>query len=314
MPEVSVVIPTRDRSRLLALTLRTVLGQRDVDLEVVVVDDGSADDTAQVVAALADPRVRLVGHDRPQGVSAARNRGIAEASGQWVAFLDDDDLWAPDKLARQLQAARDTGRTWVYTGEVRIDLRQRIVGGTHPPPPPERVTARLPHWNLVPGGCSSVIASKAALAITGWFDTRLRNLADWDLWIRLARTSPPAWVPGLLVGYRLHGGSASRDTTSILAEADLLDRRDGVAVDRGYLEHYLGVLCLRSGHHRDALRHLATAARHGKMISAGKGVVWMAQERLPLPVLRALRQQQGRHDRWRAEAQAWLGQLPGDGR
>jgi glycosyltransferase involved in cell wall biosynthesis len=314
LADVSVVVPTHDRRRLLGQTLRSILWQRGVDFEVIVVDDGSSDGTAELVAGLGDARVRLLRHDTPKGVAAARNRGIAEAAGGWLAFCDDDDLWAPDKLARQLQAARDTGRTWVYTGEVRIDLRQRIVGGTHPPPPPERVTARLPHWNLVPGGCSSVIASKAALATTGWFDTRLRNLADWDLWIRLARTSPPAWVPGLLVGYRLHGGSASRDITSILAEADLLDRQDGVAVDRGYLEHYLGVLCLRSGRHRDALRHLATAARHGKLISAGKGVVWMAQERLPLPVLRALRRQQGRHDRWRAEAQAWLGQLPGDGR
>jgi hypothetical protein len=100
---------------------------------------------------------------------------------------------------------------------------------------------------------------------------------------------------------------------SILAEADLLDLRDGVAVDRGDLEHYLGLLCLRSGRQRDALRHLATAARHGKVVPAGRGLVWMAQERLPLPLLRTLRQQQGRYDRWRAEAQAWLGQLPRDG-
>jgi glycosyltransferase involved in cell wall biosynthesis len=312
-PDVSVVVPTHDRRRLLRQTLASILWQREVDFEVIVVDDGSSDGTADAVARLGDARVRLVRHDTPQGVAAARNRGIAEATGAWLAFCDDDDLWAPDKLARQLQAAHQTGRSWVYTGEVRIDLRQRIVGGTHPPPPPEQVASRLPHWNLVPGGCSSVIASRAALAATGWFDTRLRNLADWDLWIRLGRASPPAWVPGLLVGYRLHGGSASRDTMSILAEADLLDLRDGVAVDRGDLEHYLGLLCLRSGRQRDALRHLATAARHGKVVPAGRGLVWMAQERLPLPLLRTLRRQQGRYDRWRAEAQAWLGQLPRDG-
>jgi glycosyltransferase involved in cell wall biosynthesis len=309
---VSVVVPTHDRRRLLLQTLRSILRQRGVDFEVIVVDDGSTDGTAEMVARLRDARVRVVRHDTPRGVAVARNRGIAEAAGAWLAFCDDDDLWAPDKLARQLQAAHQTGRSWVYTGEVRIDLRQRIVGGTHPPPPPERVAARLPHWNLVPGGCSGVIASTAALATAGRFDARLRNLADWDLWIRLARTSPPAWVPSLLVGYRLHGGSASRDTASILAEADMLDRRDGVAVDRGDLEHYLGVLCLRSGRHRDAVRHLATAARQGKVVPAGKGLVWMAQERLPRPLLRALRQQQGRHNRWRAEAQAWLDQLAAD--
>jgi glycosyltransferase involved in cell wall biosynthesis len=313
LAEVSVVVPTHNRRRLLGQTLRSILGQRGVDFEVLVVDDGSTDGTAEMVAGLADARVRLLRHDTPKGVAAARNRGIAEATGAWLGFCDDDDLWAPNKLARQLQAAHQTGRGWVYTGEVRIDLWQRIVGGIQPPPPPEQVTTRLPHWNLVPGGCSGVIASKAALAVTGWFDPRLRNLADWDLWIRLGRTGPPACVPDLLVGYRLHGGSASRETRSILAEAEMLDRREGVAVDRGDLEHYLGVLCLRSGRRRDALRHLATAARHGRVVGAGRGLVWMAQERLPLRLLHALRQQQGRYDRLRADAQAWLGQLPGNG-
>jgi glycosyltransferase involved in cell wall biosynthesis len=313
LAEVSVVVPTHNRRRLLGLTLQSILWQQQVDFEVLVVDDGSTDGTAELVAGWGDARVRLLRHDTPKGVAAARNRGIAEATGTWLAFCDDDDLWAPDKLARQLQAAHRTGRGWVYTGEVRIDLRQRIVGGTHPPPPPEQVTTRLPHWNLVPGGCSSVIAAKATLAVTGWFDPRLRNLADWDLWIRLGRTGPPACVPDLLVGYRLHGGSASRETGSILAEVEMLDWREGVAVDRGDLEHYLGVLCLRSGRRRDALRHLATAARHGKVVGAGRGLVWMAQERLPLRLLHALRQQQGSYDRLRAEAQAWLGQLPGNG-
>ena len=131
-PEVSVVIPTRDRSRLLALTLRSVRWQRGVDLEVLVVDDGSTDDTAEVVAAIADPRIRLVRQPVAQGVSAARNRGIAEAGGTWVAFLDDDDLWAPDKLVRQLQAAHQTGRAWVYTGEVNVDQQLRVIDGVPP--------------------------------------------------------------------------------------------------------------------------------------------------------------------------------------
>src|SRR6266540_60278 len=184
--DVSVVIPTRGRTRLLASTLGTVLWQRDVDFEVVVVDDGSSDDTGEVVAGLGDTRVRLVRHPTAQGVSAARNRGIAEARGAWVAFLDDDDLWAPDKLARQLQAARGTGRAWAYAGAVKIDTNQRLIGGT-PPAPPEQVAARLARWNPVPGGCSNVIISRAVLLAAGPFDHQLVNLADWDLWIRVAR-------------------------------------------------------------------------------------------------------------------------------
>ncbi|HEX6207479.1 MAG TPA: glycosyltransferase family 2 protein, partial [Actinomycetota bacterium] len=109
-PEISAIVPTHNRAGLLTTTLRTVLWQRDVSLEVVVVDDGSSDATADLVEGLGDPRVRLVRHDAPRGVSTARNRGASEARGDWLAFCDDDDLWAPDKLARQLAAARDGDR------------------------------------------------------------------------------------------------------------------------------------------------------------------------------------------------------------
>ena len=107
--DVSVVVPTRNRSALLALTLHSVFRQQDVDLEVIVVDDASADDTAAVLRTIADPRLRLIRHETSQGVSAARNRGAAQARGEWIAFLDDDDLWAPAKLALQLRAARASG-------------------------------------------------------------------------------------------------------------------------------------------------------------------------------------------------------------
>jgi glycosyltransferase involved in cell wall biosynthesis len=308
MVQVSVVVPTHNRSGLLRQTLHSVLWQRQVDLEVLVVDDGSTDDTTTVVAALDDPRVRIVRNEVAQGVAAARNRGAQEARGEWITFLDDDDLWAPDKLARQLAAATTTGRAWVYVGEIRIDLHGRIIAATAAPSP-ERVAALLPHWNLVPGGCSGVMASRAALAAAGPFDTGLRNLADWDLWIRLGRTGPPARAAGLLVAYRLHGGNASRDVAGVLAEADLLDCRDGVAVDRGSLAQYLGVLQLRSGHRRRALGYFADAARRGKVIPAARAMTWIARDRLPRSPLGALPPRHGRQARWRAEAEAWLALL-----
>jgi len=133
--EVSVIIPTRNRSKLLEASLRSVLWQRNVDLETIVVDDGSTDDTPSVLRSLGD-RIRVVRHDRSQGVSAARNRGIAEARGEWVAFLDDDDLWAPDKLELQLQALRRADRRWAYAGAVEITMDNQILAG-RPPASPE---------------------------------------------------------------------------------------------------------------------------------------------------------------------------------
>jgi glycosyltransferase involved in cell wall biosynthesis len=307
MPEVSVVIPTRDRSRLLGLTLHSVLWQRAVDLEVVVVDDGSTDDTAQMVAGLGDRRVRLVRHDTAQGVSAARNRGIAEAGGSWVAFLDDDDLWAPDKLTRQLQAARRSGRDWVYAGAVKVDAAQRLNGG-RPPPEPQEVMARIERWNPMPGGCSNVMAASTLLRSAGPFDRQLVNLADWDLWIRMARAGGrPAVVRSPLVGYRLHDGNRSLDTALILREAKVIERRYGTALDWGGIFRYLAWLCVRSGRRREALWHFARATVHGQAPSVAADLAGLVRNRLPGPAPGRARPHQERH--WGTEAEAWLTSL-----
>jgi glycosyltransferase involved in cell wall biosynthesis len=304
-----------------------VLWQRDVDLEVVVVDDGSGDDTAEVVAGLADPRVRLVRHATPQGVSAARNRGAAEARGAWVAFVDDDDLWAPDKLARQLAAARASGRAWAYAGAVNITMDHRVVGGA-PPPPPEQVVERLPSANVVPGGCSGVLVNRRTLlAETGPFDARYRHFADWDLWIRLARAGPPACIPAPLVGYRLHAGNASQDTDGMVAELEVVERRHGVVVDRVTFYRHVARVALRAGRRRDALGYYLHAAAlwerryllsgflpdlglvAGSVAEALRGRAgrrfshsWLHR---PRPSRRF-----ARYADWRADGQAWLRLLP----
>jgi glycosyltransferase involved in cell wall biosynthesis len=305
MTEVSVVVPTHNRSGLLALTLRSVLWQHDVDLEVIVVDDGSTDDTAQVVAALGDPRTRRIHHPTPQGVSAARNHGTTEAAGDWVAFVDDDDLWAPDKLTRQLQAARHAGRAWAYAGAVKIDIDHRRVGGNTPPPPPEEVLARLPRWNPMPGGCSNVIASSSLLRRAGPFDRQLVNLADWDLWIRMARAGGrPAMVPSPLVGYRQHGGNRSLDTALILREAQVIERRYGTPLDWGGIFRYLAWLCVRSGRRREALWHFARAAVGGQAASVATDLAGLLRDRLAVPGIG--RSRPNEHRDWGTEAEAWL--------
>src|SRR6266542_1529901 len=103
--DVSVVIPTRGRVDFLSCAVGAALGQQGVNVEVVVVDDASPDGTASWVAKQREDRLRLVRQDTQRGVSAARNSGVQAARGTWVAFLDDDDAWAPDKLESQLSAA-----------------------------------------------------------------------------------------------------------------------------------------------------------------------------------------------------------------
>jgi glycosyltransferase involved in cell wall biosynthesis len=319
-PQVTVVVPTHNRSRLLGLTLRSVLWQREVDLEVVVVDDGSRDDTAAVVAGFGDGRLRLVRHDRPLGVSAARNRGIAEARGGWVGFCDDDDLWSPDKLLRQLQAAAATGRTWVCTGHVNVTPGLRVVGGG-PAPTAEEIVRLLPYRNIVPGGGSAVIVRSDALESSGGFDGRLRNAADWELWLRLARRGPPAVVDRPLVAYRLHPGNASLDGAMTLREVEIIEQAHRIRVSRASLYRYLGWWALRTGRRRSALGHFLRGFRHRDALyglrDGIEDLTYLVQDAAVALATGGRRRARARSRdggttavrAWRQEAQAWVDNL-----
>jgi glycosyltransferase involved in cell wall biosynthesis len=278
-PEITVVIPTHNRCDLLRQTLRAVLLQRDVDLEVIVVDDGSTDDTHEVVGRLTDPRLRLIRHERAMGVSNARNHGASEAAGAWVAFCDDDDLWAPEKLASQLAAAADTGRKWVYGGAVVIDNTLKVRSGA-PPLAPEQLLERLAGFNPLPGGSSNVIMRADLLREVGCWDPHLVNLADWDLWIRLARCGLPACVSAPLVGYRIHASNASANRALMLKEARLVESRYGHRIDYAELHHYLAWVSLRSSRRVPALGEFALAALHGQMRAVGRSVGILVDARL----------------------------------
>jgi glycosyltransferase involved in cell wall biosynthesis len=268
VPEVSVVLPTHNRPRLLAMTLCSVLWQEGVDLEVVVVDDGSSVDVRAMVEGLGDARVRLVRHERPLGVSAARNRGVAEARGGWIAFLDDDDVWAPDKLLAQLGAARAGGHGWAYVGAVNVTEELRVLGGG-PPAPADEVVNHLHRANLIPGGCSGVAVRRDLLPVQP-FDGSYRHFADWDLWIRLARLGRLAGVGRPLVGYRIHGGNASLDTAGMVAELDVIEQRYGGPVDRARFYRHVARVSQRASRRGAAVRYYLQAAardreyrRHG---------------------------------------------------
>jgi glycosyltransferase involved in cell wall biosynthesis len=200
--QVSVVIPTLDRWPLLSRALNSALSQEGVDLEVVVVDDGSTDGTAERVRALGDDRVSVVRHDSAMGVAAARNDGIEHARGEWVAFLDDDDLWAPSKLYQQLEAVCARHAGWAWTGAIVVDAQLRPFR-TMAAAPAADVGNRL-LTNCVIVGPSAVIAQTELLRRLGGFDRDFSAMADWDLWIRLSGLAPGASCPSLLTAYVEH--------------------------------------------------------------------------------------------------------------
>jgi glycosyltransferase involved in cell wall biosynthesis len=255
-PEVTVVIPTLNRWPMLSRALSGALGQEDVALEVVVVDDGSGDETPQRLAAHADERLRVVRHERPLGVARARNAGLAEARGEWTAFLDDDDLWAPRKLREQLDAAAAVDAVMAVSYALVVDEALRPIG-IDPVPPSDRLRAELIRSNCVPGGCSNTIARTAALQEAGGFDEQLAMLADWDLWLRLADAGPAASCTAVHVVYVDHAGSMhvrrARITTRELA---YVQRKHGALElgAGGWIPLYVA-----AGQHRAGQRLRATA-------------------------------------------------------
>lgn len=203
---VSVIIPAYNAAKTLEQTLRSALGQQDVELEILVVDDGSSDGTSELVQGF-DPRVRLL----PQanaGVGAARNHGLREARGGWVAFLDSDDLWEPTKLHSQLNLLSMGWPYGVcYTGLRLIDEHgeelQQTIPWAEPGPRPQGWIFRSLLFEGNPICTSSVLVSNALMDRVGPFVCDPGESEDYDLWLRLARQAAFLFHPAPLTRYRV---------------------------------------------------------------------------------------------------------------
>jgi glycosyltransferase involved in cell wall biosynthesis len=221
-PQVSVVIPTRCRAGLLAQCVASIRAQTVTDIEVIVVVDGPDPATSDLLSSVQDDRLRHVAHPESRGVSNARNTGIDLATGRWLAFCDDDDVWAPTKLAAQLAALSEApGARWAVTGEVRFRDGASTVSYTEAPAA-DVVASELPYSNVVPAGCSGVIADRELVIELGAFDPRLSMLADRDLWIRLNWAGRAAIARKPLVGYRDHDGAMTRRLRNVEDELDVI--------------------------------------------------------------------------------------------
>lgn len=322
-PDVTVVIPTKNRRALLRRALGTSLGQQQVKVEIIVVDDGSEDQTSDDVRQCEHLGVRLIRHENSLGVSTSRNEGIAAASAPWVAFLDDDDLWAPEKLALQLAQLRQTTsegatRKWVSSGAVLVDEQDRIMGWASTGAERVDAAALLVNGILAAGG-STVVASKQALLDVGGFDESASLYEDWDLWIRMAlRHGPVANVDRPLAAYRVWSSASSRVLDLEGAWAEITERyavdaeRLGVITDLDAMHRYRAYRSLLDGQHAEAAGAYRDLARTSGSRKAGAMAV--AAERVGSPLLSVLSWRNRRRvPAWvRQEAQGWLNQVDGD--
>lgn len=232
MPHLSVIIPAYNAEAFIVDTVNSALNQTFQDLEVIVIDDGSKDGTLTALEPFGN-RIRV--HQQANGgVAKARNTGVALAKGEWIAFLDADDLWLPDKLEKQLSIP---SVPMSYTDRLNIgergDLPERQSDLT-PMPGGDLFVPLMREGNFITN--TSVLMRRALFEQLGGFYTGLNGTEDWDLWIRVAERHHIGVVAEPLVKYRFHGGSISRnyermsrERTQVIARA--LDLERGRALD-----------------------------------------------------------------------------------
>lgn len=211
VPMVSVVMPVRNGERFIAEAIGSVLGQTLRDLELLVIDDASSDRTAEITAGFADPRVRLLRNGQRQGVSASRNRGMAEARAPYVAFLDADDVAYPTRLSRQLAYLQAHPTVAVVGTHVDcIDESGQFLFSEpegHRPCDPRAVRLELlKRACILP---STAVARREVLLAQGGF-AAMDYAEDHDLWCRVAIRHDLAILPDRLVAYRYHASQATQ--------------------------------------------------------------------------------------------------------
>ena len=208
-PLVSVVIPTRDRPDMLRDAIASVRAQTFSDYEIVVVINGPDNPLTQEVWAIAADGGASVVRIEQAGIAVALNAGANAARGQWIAFLDDDDLWEPNKLDVELKIAASVAADVLFSdfsiiGENGARVRAPPVRPPHGQSAREAMTIQNYGY-----GCSSTTVRRAAMLAVGGFDETLLS-PDWDLWMRLAWRYRLAWTDAYLVFVRHHGQNTSK--------------------------------------------------------------------------------------------------------
>jgi glycosyltransferase involved in cell wall biosynthesis len=299
---VSAVIPTYNRASYLPQAIDSVLRQTHRVREIIVVDDGSTDDTRQVAASYGD-LVRYVWRENG-GEAAARNTGVQAATQEWVAFLDSDDMWLPQKIEAQAEALRaypDAGLCYCEDGQP--DPAGRFEGNAHilPPRPRETMYRLLLERSMV--GISTIVVRRSLLLQTEPFDTALHWGVDWELIARLARLTDFVEVDQTLVYYRIHAGSISNNIDlrvkhgvdalrKIYADPDAARFRRQLPRKVSEIIADAGTDLYYAGDHVEARRMLVRAIA----ACPGNRCAWsyLARSLAPRPVVSAIRRRRAR--------------------
>lgn len=322
-PDITIVVPTRNRRMLVRRLLdRLDAIVDDLRYELIVIDEQSTDGTSEELAAWQPTKMslRVIRHDPPKGLSAARNAGLAAATAPYIAWIDDDDLTSPDRLRRQREMIRGAGARWSCAARVDIDDELRVIGHRECPPL-EGFVDRLLSYNSLPAAAQGLLVETALARELGGFDEALDAAEDWEFCIRMALVSLPVMLDEPLVGYRTGVPSMSTDTAkmdrTIAAVLDKhADERARRGVEPAWFDVHFSLLSADAMNSRRAgLRRVA------KMVRARPSPKALARcaSVLVLPRWAAERSRRARIELvppdWVRQARSWLGpeSMPADG-
>ena len=232
MAKVSVVVPNYNYGHYLENAIDSVLSQSYEELELIIVDDGSTDDTRSLIHKFSDPRIfwYFQGH---KGISAARNFGIHQARGEYIAFLDADDFWAPTKIEEQVKSLRFQNELGlIYSGFFLIDQDGQVIAKRSPVKVINPPLKMLLLGNIISGSSTTAFVPRQVFDIVGEFDEQIKGAEDWDMWIRISEKFSILAIDKPLAFIRLH----SQNTTSNI---DSMDFHQQVVIRKFFQNHDL---------------------------------------------------------------------------
>ena len=201
---VSIIMPSYNTAQFLLQSVQSVVAQTYKDWELIIVDDCSTDNTDEVIASISDERIRYIKNEQNSGAAVSRNKALREARGRWIAFLDSDDLWHPEKLEKQIRFMKANGYSFSYTNYSEIDEKSQPLGRTVTGP--KRIT-KTGMYNYCWPGCLTVMYDASVVGLIQIEDIKKNN--DYAMWLKVCRKADCWLLEENLAQYRKRSGSIS---------------------------------------------------------------------------------------------------------
>lgn len=279
-PTISIIIPAYNAEKTILATIASVQKQTFTDWELIVINDGSVDKTLEVLNTIKEPRMQVYSYTNG-GVSVARNLGINHASGEYIAFLDADDLWTPDKLEMQLEALKQNPEAdVVYSWAYYLYEQKNLIKPSQPIYFQGDVFADLLIGDFIIS-CSNCLITKQAIEAVGEFDPEVPGAADWDYWLRLAKDWQFVVVPKYHVYYRF-------SLESMQSNVEFMERCCLKVIDKGFQIAPIELQSLKNQSLANTFKYLAhLLLTRVKTIEAAKEALLKLSMavRLHLPIL-----------------------------